>query len=780
MDRSPLAEGTYSRAVSDIPLSEKNPQLDKNLADVMDFFDQMAAMDPLTRQAPKFISDAENRLRETAAGKRAGSGGQALVDMALVGGYRIYRAGMKFAEWSREMIRVIGERVRPYLRDTWEKVSGSFSTGALPGETTGGQFLGSGLGSLQGTFGKKQAGKPAAAEADEDLTFRERLGRQIGTAQTAAQLLNPKTIAQNIIGNAAFTGAKNVATLVAVPFDAFLSLKSKQRQVATPELRGQFEDFKRGFADVYHAVRTGDYASLADNRYELSNERAFKNKIGGFFEDALNIALRGPDRGTFLAAYNESVQQILKAHAKSKQKFSLDKIHDQAKLEAQQSIFQDDNLISNVMVGLRQTLNKISPFGEKANFGLADVIGLKYVRTPAGLLARGIEYSPLSFAKAFYKAGKVFAGLGKDFDQREASLAFGKAFVGSAFGAGLGALLYEMGVITQPEQEDRGVQAAERAEGLTGYQINLSALKRYAMGGLLDVAFDGDLSAGKKQAGDTLMSYDWFQPWAFALGMGAAARDAMKRSDGSKSALEETLTQVDAVTTTLTDQSILRNVRDIGRYGLASTGRKIITDTPASFVPSLLNQTRQIIDDRARETSREQGAKGMSREALEKVLNRLPVASKRLPVRTDIVGRQVPSRLPGATGAVVVPFPGRFSEYRPHEVLGEMQRLETGSTGIRRKEGETEGQFKARRALAQQWLNEYGLRLVRSERYRSASRAEQQRALEYLRSEISAISTEEGRPSLWRIQPFRVMERSVESVRRREREERRKARGVAR
>lgn len=643
--------------------------------------------------------------------------------------------------------------------------------GQPPGESKG-HIMGFGLGALQGLFERGNQSKTPKLFNDKqsgDLTRRERLGRKIGTVQTMAQLLNPKTIAANAIGNAAFAGAKNAANVVALPVDKFLSAFSKQRQVSAPEVRTQLRDFADGFASAYHTVRAKDYASLSDNRYELNNGPVFKGKVGSFFEDALNIALRAPDKGAYLAAYNDSVQQILAAHAKSKTKFSLDKIHEQAKMEAQQATFQDSNLVSDLVVGLRNLLNKVTPFGEKANFGLGDLVGLKYARTPANLVARGIEYSPAGFAKAFYKAAKVMAGKGKGFDQREASLAFGRAFVGSAFGSGLGAALYGMGIITQPEQSNRGVQMAERGEGLTGYQINLSALKRYASGGLMGV-LSGDFSAGDKQAGDILASYDWLQPWAFSIGMGAAAMKAARNRKADADALEDTLTQIDAVTSTLTDQSILRNIRDAGRFGLKSTARKVITDTPASFVPSLLNQARQIIDDRAREISKEKGMQGIRREALEKVLNRLPGGSNRLPERKDIVGRSAPSRLEGPAGAALVLAPGRFGKYNPHPVLTEMQNVGAVTAGISRKQTETEDQFRARKTKAADWLDKYGSGLTGSDVYKSATREEKAAALKYLKEQIAKQSGEK-RPSLWLLAPGHILE----TIRESERQQRRKS-----
>ncbi|MCI0389000.1 MAG: hypothetical protein MOB07_09595 [Acidobacteria bacterium] len=717
-------------------------------------------------QKPDFVTAAEQRLSEYAAGTRSGSGGQQMADVTVAAGYRLYRAGMRFGEWASDMVTVVGERVRPYLRQAWNRIQTEAvrfyreqegSAVASPGPSK--------------TAGQQRLPNVPTTKGKDDLTPFESLGRKIGTTQTAAQLLNTTTLAANAIGNAAFAGVKNAAAYAALPIDKLLSLRTGQRQVSAPQLRNQVRDFADGFADVYAAVRTGDYKSLMDDRYDLVNERVFKNKVGKFAEDVLNIALRGPDRGGYLSAYNDAVGQILAGQAKSKTKISLDKLHEQAKLEAQQSVFQDKNLLSNTMTGLREALNNVG-FGKKGNFGLGDLVGLKYARTPANLLARGIEYSPLNLPNAIYKVGKVLiTGNADGFAQRQAALAFGKTLAGTATGAGLGVLLRAMGIIAPtPEREDRGVAAAERAEGLGGYQLNLSALKRYATGGLLEGNFD----SGKLQAGDKLVTYDWFQPLAFGWGMGAATFDAYKGQKDNASMVDTVLEQVDAITSTLTDQSILRNIRDIARYGLAATGRKILTDTPASFVPAVLNQARKVIDDRAREIPRGEGAKGISREALDKVLNRLPVASKRLPEKTDVIGRPVPSRLEGAAGAALVPLPGRFGEYRPSAVLTEMQRLDTGSTGVRRKEDETEGQFRARRARAQEWLNSYGTQLVTSQAYRSSPRVQQQKALEALRKRIS-LESSERRPDLSAFKPSVILSSAKESLER----ERVKARNQA-
>jgi hypothetical protein len=115
-------ERSYSRAVQDVSLSEPNAQLDRNLADVMNFFDEMAAAETSDNPIPRFVAEAGARLKDYSTGKRSGSGGQQFADLAIVGGYRIYRSGMKFTEWSREMVTRFGESIRPHLQVAWNRL----------------------------------------------------------------------------------------------------------------------------------------------------------------------------------------------------------------------------------------------------------------------------------------------------------------------------------------------------------------------------------------------------------------------------------------------------------------------------------------------------------------------------------------------------------------------------------------------------------------------------------------------------------------------------------
>jgi hypothetical protein len=84
---------------------------------------------------PAIVERAEVRLREIAAGRRAGSGVEALFDQAIVTGYKVYKSGMDFVQWSQAVVKDAGDSIRPQLRKAWEELT-SNTQGALEEATS--------------------------------------------------------------------------------------------------------------------------------------------------------------------------------------------------------------------------------------------------------------------------------------------------------------------------------------------------------------------------------------------------------------------------------------------------------------------------------------------------------------------------------------------------------------------------------------------------------------------------------------------------------------------
>ena len=238
--------------------------------------------------------------------------------------------------------------------------------------------------------------------------------------------------------------------------------------------------------------------------------------------------------------------------------------------------------------------------------------------------------------------------------------------------------------------------------------------------------------------------------------MGAAAARAIK-SPGNRTFLEDTLEAIDAASSALVDESILRNVRELVERGIKSTARRVVSDTPASFVPGILGQVRKAVDDRAREIDRGAGVKGISKEALDKVLNRLPGGSQRLPEKRDLIDRPVTTREPGYIGVAGSFLPGRVGEYRPHGYLDAMLDHDIGTTGVRRKDDETPAEFRIRRSRVSQWIDRYGLGLVRSDAYKRSDRETQKEALIVVKERIFRMAGEGEKQSMSVMAPVDVV-----------------------
>jgi hypothetical protein len=311
------------------------------------------------------------------------------------------------------------------------------------------------------------------------------------------------------------------------------------------------------------------------------------------------------------------------------------------------------------------------------------------------LIKRGIEYSPLGIIEAGYYATKG--------DQRRAVQSLSRAVVGSTSGAGVGAALAALGILVGPEHDEGQLAQLEREEGVRGYSINLSALKRLAGGGW------DDPESRRLQAGDQLVGIDWLQPWALQASAGAAVYDLYSKGklgagSGTMAAGRAVYDSLAKALDVMGDQSALKNV---GRYMSRATGetttekfvnvlKAVGLDIPSSFVPSLARQTRQVLDPYERDTRAEnpegfralagfvdeetnRALAGFAEEATNRARSQLPGVSRAFPTRPSVLTGQ-PKKT--AIGDYSMPLrglrmlsPAPFTIYQPSDVTREAARL---------------------------------------------------------------------------------------------------------
>lgn len=474
--------------------------------------------------------------------------------------------------------------------------------------------------------------------------------QKISTLQTMAQLLNPKTAIRNLVGNLGFATTEQVTDVVATLLDIPISKLTGKRTKLLPSLKVQAEGFKKGWElgleDALLGIDTGNLAT----RFDIPTQRVFRKGVLGALEKAMNIELKATDRAFYNAAYEKSLQEQMQIAGASEP--TLDMIEVAAQ-DGLYRTFQDKNLLSNLFTSLKKTLNKIGIGDNETRFGLGDMI-LKYPKTPANLLARGFDYSPIGFVETIFRLAK---DLKKNpaIAQKNFVEGISRSAVGTAGLVGVGATLHKLGIITGRREEDIDIQATKQAVGLNDYQINLSALKRFMFSG-----FNPEKT--KLQEDDTLISYDWFQPNSIAIAMGA---DFDKNNGDAKSLLTGLVTAIETGTSTLVEQPLLTGVTRLFQYGDLGQGlTETLKGIPASFTPTLLSQIGYIIDDQAKSVY----SPDTLQEGLNLAKRRIPGLSQTLEPQINVLGQERQFYQPeNMLGRILNTFfnPAIISEFKP-------------------------------------------------------------------------------------------------------------------
>jgi hypothetical protein len=422
----------------------------------------------------------------------------------------------------------------------------------------------------------------------------------ISKLQTMAQLLNPKTAIRNIVGNSALDFFEDVSRVQAAGIDKALYKLGfiKNRNVVSPNLKtkwlGQLTGFKQGAEDVKLGIRT----TGSQGQFEVTKDIFKPGSIGNKLEKALGYELSTFDKAFYTGRYQSSLENILKADGGKLKQWMVD----QAEAEALYSTFQNNSAIANGLQKLKRGLN----VGQE--WGVGDLI-LKYPKTPGNIVSVGMDYSPIGFVKGlkqFYDSTKLLDHA----LQREAILNLSRGITGTGLILG-GAMLAKQGIITGKAEKDADIRQTQREAGQGPFWVNLTALGRL-LGG----------RDTKPQQGDTIVNYDWLQPNAIQLSMGAN----MILNKNVNDRLSDAWDSVGAGVDTITQQPVFSGVQrfvsnlDTSRGGgLGKAFGEAVKGTPASFIPTFLNQVGQVFDNTQRSTYDPNFAKGIVKTVQAKI-----------------------------------------------------------------------------------------------------------------------------------------------------------------
>ena len=512
---------------------------------------------------------------------------------------------------------------------------------------------------------------------------------QIKAYRYLSMLSKPATAARNLVGNMVYDPVEAVSNNIGVWLDMLLSKYTGTRSVAVDKsYLSKTKQKGMGEARLKSYIETGLDASVsnAQGKYETGGSRSFK-MTGNFLERFLstwekysNYAMVTSDQMQKGGIQAEAQRGIDALEAKGKvAKGALD---GRAEETARERTFQNEGKLSGVMGGMRNALNKLSIKDKQGgSIGLGDIM-LPFTNVPGNIASAAIQYSPAGFINAGAEVVKVLnkakAGTLTASEQAKAVTDFGRAFNGT-MGIALFAVLAGAGVMNVAGDDDEDKEALEKSEGVSGTQLNLSALNRWIAG-----------ESTEWRDGDDLVSIGFLDPINAQMTYGALLADCYK--DEGLTFANVAGGNLESAFQSVMDLPAMSQFQEIAngyKYSKAkTTGGKVAeaalrygASQATSFVPNVVSGVAQGVDGTVRDTY---NGDTVWENNLNAMKSKIPGLRETLPAALDNWGQEKKY-----TGTAAENFlnatlnPGSVTKYRTSAVNQELYRLESMNIDVK-------------------------------------------------------------------------------------------------
>lgn len=377
-----------------------------------------------------------------------------------------------------------------------------------------------------------------------------------------AMLVNPRTHIRNVAGNLLFQPVRMVKDKVAATMETFVhainpNFEKTKSFVANPGLyRAAWSDFKN-VKDILSGNKYDDIRSEINSRRTV-----FGGVLGKPFEavrtgnswalEAEDIIFKRLTYADALSGYLQSRgvtgEQLRSGNVDSN---LLSAARDYAGQEALKATYQDKNQFSDL---LSRRFQENNTAGKVANAAIDAV--LPFRRTPANILVRGFEYSPLGLAKSLtadlvqVKRGNMSGAQAID------NIAAG--LTGSGLFA-LGAMLLAQGIVTSGGDESEEQNDLNELTGKQNYALNLP--------------------------GGGSVTLDWLAPESLPFFMGVEFMDAL----GEGGSVMETITSaLTSISEPMLELSMLQSLNDlIDSVSFAESSGKLVSMAGSALISYL-------------------------------------------------------------------------------------------------------------------------------------------------------------------------------------------------
>lgn len=517
----------------------------------------------------------------------------------------------------------------------------------------------------------------AAAAAEEEGDFQkvmdaayQELGEQIPanwkdrlrSIRMLSMLANPRTHIRNIIGNALFIPAVGLKNKMGALMELGVA-KGERTKTLALTLPKDIRDFSRQDAVHIQDVLTGEAKFSEGTKIKQNQEMfgKFFKALSDFNSNALEAEdwffLKGHYRralGGWMVANGYTVEQM-----KSNPEL-LEKGRAYAVEEAQKATYRDFNKTA-------QVLNEASRKGGFVGF-MVDA-ALPFKKTPANILRRGIEYSPVGIVKSLtsdmihmkqyldYQNGKLSVMPEKAMSPAQVIDHLCAGLSGTAVMA-LGFFLAGSGIVTCGMDDDD--DKFDETKGVQKYAVKFSLFGE-------DVTF----------------TMDWAAPMSMPFFVGAAIRNQTEKEGGVD--LEQAFNAFGNISEPVFNLSMLDGINSLLKTSsydetpvLTQILSKVVTNYAGSYVPSVFGAFARTFDDKQRkafvEQGKNKGVMGNVRYMLEQAQNKIPGYNQQNIAVRNIWGEEKTS---GLVERILENFilPGYVSKVEDDPIIDEMGRL---------------------------------------------------------------------------------------------------------
>lgn len=504
-------------------------------------------------------------------------------------------------------------------------------------------------------------------------------------------LANLRTHDRNFAGNAGFMPVRMMKNVVAASMESAFKVNDRTKaliNVGSKTDRALLQAGWNDFLNVEDFIKNGGKYDEAQSIIR-DNQQVFTSPVGKAFQKFSDVNSWLLDKGDMIfsrPAYAESLAMYLKANKISAVDYMNDTISQEAKnkaqeyaiLEAQKATYRDLNAFSEFVTRLNRLKHSDNAVERAASYLVEGLLPFK--KTPANILVRGVEYSPIGLAKGLtYDLAQVRNG-NKTAAEAIDNIAAGLTGTGLL---ALGGLMFANGLISAGSTGDDKQDDFNDLRGAQSYAL---------------------------QIGDKSYTLDWLAPEALPFFVGVELKNAYDQREGLN--FFQFLDVLKNVADPMLEMSMLQSLNDtidnikFSDNGLGAIVSNVLTNYLTQFLPTLGGQIERTGESTRQSTFYDPNSplpKSLQK-LIGKTLNKVPGLEYNQIDYLDAWGRTEETGTPLERFFRNFLSPGYSSTWNSSSMENELQRLyDAGYTDVFPSSVKQSADFMGGKMTADQW-----------------------------------------------------------------------------